>query len=121
MSLQEKEKPVFTWLQLARHALHLAFALTLLIWGLLKFTLPWPGLPIAIAAPIVYVLVWAMFLSPRPVLRSDRFARGLSELVLIAGAAATLMHLGIFWVIVCAVSLTAVTLSFIANSSDLLR
>ena len=43
------------------------------------------------------VVIWALFLSPKPVLRTDRFGQALIELLLIAGAVGALLSLGVHW------------------------
>ncbi|NLA65327.1 MAG: DUF2568 domain-containing protein, partial [Leucobacter sp.] len=49
-------------------------------WGCLSWPLPWPGLVTGFGALVLAVLLWALFLSPRPVLHTDRFGQSLIEL-----------------------------------------
>ena len=66
-------------------------------WGAASFALPWPGLAVALAAPLFAVLLWALFLSPRAVVRLDRFGQALVEIVLFSAAGLALISLGLPW------------------------
>ncbi|MFT4258170.1 YrdB family protein [Microbacterium sp.] len=57
---------------------------TFALWGLATWPLPW-NLVIGIGAPVVVLLVWALFLSPRPVLRLHPFLRAAVELLVYVG------------------------------------
>lgn len=76
---------------------HLAAVLMTAAWGFLGWPLPWPGALIGVVVLTLAVLLWALFLSPRPVLHTDRFAQALFELLLLAAAVAALLSLGVFW------------------------
>lgn len=80
-------------------------------WGIMSFPLPTPGYIVAAVAGLVAILVWALFLSPRPVLRTDRFARSLVALVFYsaAAAAAFMLELGTAAIILCYVALLVIT------------
>nr|WP_279543969.1 DUF2568 domain-containing protein [Leucobacter ruminantium] len=68
------------------------------VWGFLAWPLPFPGVLTGLGFLVLSVLIWALFLSPRPVLRTDRFGQALVELLLLAAAVAALLDFGIFWV-----------------------
>lgn len=70
-----------------------AFA-SLGIWGFLAFPLPWPGVLIGIAAPLLAILVWALFRSPKAVFRIDLFGRALVEIAIFSAAALAWVGLG---------------------------
>ena len=103
-------------LQLARGLFHLAAIVTVTVWGFLAWPLPFPGILTGIGLCILSVLLWALFLSPKPVLRVDRFAQALFELCLIAAAVAALLALGVFWVWPVALGIAAAAVGFIASS-----
>lgn len=84
--------------QFVRSLFHLTAILIVGAWGFIAWPLPWPGVLIGIAVLLLAVLLWALFLSPRPVLRTDRFAQALFEVLLLAAAVAALLSLGVFWV-----------------------
>ena len=85
-------------LQLARGIFHFIAVVSVTVWGFLAWPLPFPGVLTGIGFLVLSVLVWALFLSPRPVLRTDRFGQALVELLLLAAAVAALLDFGIFWV-----------------------
>ena len=54
---------------------------TLALWGFATWPLPW-NIVLGIGAPVLVILVWALFLSPRPVLRLHPFLRAAVELLI---------------------------------------
>lgn len=109
-------RPVDQTLQLLRAIGHLAALVTITWWALAEWPLPWPGLLAGIGFFALTVLIWALFLSPRPVLRTDRFGRSLVELLLIAGAVGALLGLGAHWLVAVLLGLTAAVLGYLANA-----
>lgn len=83
-----------TRISAVRSVVHLVAVLCVAAWGFLRWPLPWPGLLLGLGLLVLSVLLWALFLSPRPVLGVDRFAVALFELLLIAAAVAALLDLG---------------------------
>ena len=81
-----------------RALFHLAAVVSLTVWGFLSWELPFPGVLTGLGLLVISILLWALFLSPRPVLRTDRFGQALVELLLLAAAVAALLALGVFWV-----------------------
>lgn len=77
--------------------MHLVAIGAITTWGFLAWSLPWPGLLIGAVTFVVLVFAWALFLSPRPVLRIDRFGQALAELLLLAGAVACALALSVHW------------------------
>jgi hypothetical protein len=73
-----------TPLDLIRLVVLLVALATLALWGFGSWTMPW-NIVIGIGAPVITLLVWALFLSPRPVLRLHPFLRALVELLIYAG------------------------------------
>ena len=57
---------------------------SLALWGFATWDLPW-SIVVGIGAPVVVILVWALFLSPRPVLRVHPFLRAAVELLIYVG------------------------------------
>ncbi|WP_446428737.1 DUF2568 domain-containing protein [Leucobacter sp. 1207-22] len=101
-------------LQLIRGLFQVVAVLTVTVWGFLAWPMP-IGIITGIAALIVAVLLWALFLSPKPVLRADSFAQALVELVLIAGAVASMLALGVHWALPVAFGVIAVVIGYIAS------
>lgn len=63
------------------------------IWGALSFPFAW-NVAIAIVAPALVILLWALFLSPKSVVRTEPFLQTLIELVLVTAAAFALWIIG---------------------------
>lgn len=97
-----------------RSLVHLLLVLSVAAWGFLAFELPLPGALIGLGMLLFAVVIWALFLSPKPVLVADRFGQAFVELLLAAGAVAALLALGVFWVIPAVIGLLAVVLGFVA-------
>lgn len=73
-----------------------AFA-SLATWGALAWPFPW-NIGVAILAPLVAVLIWALFVSPRAVLAVHPFVRAVAELLVYAAATLAWWSLGLTWV-----------------------
>jgi hypothetical protein len=92
-----------------RFLLELFAFVSLGIWGFLAFPLPWPGLLIGIGAPLVAILAWALFVSPKAVFGIDVFGKALVEIAVFSAAAIAWWTLGqpvvaIVFAVVAAVS-----------------
>lgn len=85
-------------LQVVRALFHLATVAIITLWGFVSWPLPFPGIISGAGFLALTVVIWALFLSPRPMLRTDRFGQALVELLLLAAAVAALLFLGVFWV-----------------------
>src|SRR5690606_8663368 len=68
-------------LQLVRALCHLVIVIAVAVWAFTDWELPWPGMLTGIGFTVLAVVIWAVFLSPRPVLRADRFGVSLVELL----------------------------------------
>jgi hypothetical protein len=98
-----------------RSLIHLVVMLSIVSWGFLTWPLPLPGLVIGFAILIGVIVLWALFLSPKPVLAVDRFGRSIVEIVLIGGAVAALLSLGVFWLIPVALGIVGLVVGFLAE------
>ena len=77
-------RPNVTPLDIIRVVILLAALASLALWGFASWNLPW-SIIVGIGAPVVVLLVWALFLSPRPVLRVHPFLRAAVELLVYVG------------------------------------
>jgi len=78
------DRPNITVLDVIR-AIILVIAIgTLALWGFATWSLPW-NIVIGIGAPLVVLLIWALFLSPKAVLRLHPFLRAAVELLIYVG------------------------------------
>ncbi|GAA2987997.1 hypothetical protein JOD63_002061 [Microbacterium terrae] len=73
-----------------------AFA-SLAIWGFAMWPFPW-NIVVGIGAPVLAILVWALFVSPRAVLAVHPFVRALVELLVYAAATAAWWSMGNVWI-----------------------
>ncbi len=77
-----------------RFLLELFAFVTLGIWGFAAWPLPWPGVLVGIAAPAFAILVWALFRSPKAVVRLDPFGKAVVEICVMGAAAFAWWDLG---------------------------
>ncbi|QIM17953.1 YrdB family protein [Leucobacter coleopterorum] len=103
-------------LVLLRGAFHLIAIVAVTVWGFVEWPLPFPGVLTGIGFLVLSVLLWALFLSPRPVLRTDRFGQALVELLLLAAAVAAMLTFGIFWVWAALFGIIAATVGYLAST-----
>ncbi|MFE7066527.1 YrdB family protein [Microbacterium sp. NPDC057658] len=78
------DRPALTALDIVRVVVLIAAIASLALWGFASWDLPWNVL-IGVGAPVVALLLWALFLSPRPVLRVHPFLRAVVELFIYVG------------------------------------
>lgn len=90
-------RPTITPLDIIRAVVLIAALASLGLWGFASWTMPW-NLIIGIGAPIVVLLIWALFLSPRPVLSLHPFLRALVELLVYAGVTIAWWSMGQAWI-----------------------
>ncbi len=105
-----------SFLQLARGIFHLSAVVAVTVWGFLAWPLPFPGVLTGVGFLLFSALLWALFLSPRPVLRTDRFGQALVELLLIAAAVAALLDFGLFWVWAALYGAAAAVVGYLASN-----
>lgn len=90
-------RPSVTPLDIVRVLVLLAALATLALWGLGTWDTPW-SIVIGIGAPVIVLLVWALFLSPRPVLRLHPFLRALVEVLIYVGVTLAWWSMGQSWI-----------------------
>ncbi|MBN9215803.1 MAG: 4-amino-4-deoxy-L-arabinose transferase [Microbacterium sp. SCN 70-200] len=73
-----------------------AFA-TLAVWGFTAWPFPW-NIVAGIGAPLIAILLWALFVSPRAVIRVHPFVRALVELLVYASATIVWWTSGSAWI-----------------------
>ena len=72
---------------LLRLLLELFAIVTLGIFGFTAFELPWPGVALGIGLPLLALVLWGLFRSPRAVFRVDPFVKALVEIAVFSAAA----------------------------------
>ncbi|MEV4735915.1 MULTISPECIES: YrdB family protein [unclassified Microbacterium] len=78
------QRPTITALDIVRSIVLVIAVGTLALWGFATWPLPW-NIVLGIGAPVIVILLWALFLSPRPVLRLHPFLRAAVELLIYVG------------------------------------
>lgn len=104
-------------LQLLRALCHLGTVLIITFWALNAWPLPFPGLLAGAGFLVLTVVIWALFLSPKPMLRTDRFGQALIELLLIAGAVGALLSLGTNWVLAVILGIFAAAIGYLSTAT----
>ena len=92
---------------------HLAVVVAVCVWGFAAWPQPWPGLLTGFGFTALSVLIWALFLSPRPVLQTDRFGQGLIELLFLGSGVGAMLGLGVPWVAVLLFGLVGAVLGYV--------
>ncbi|WP_344378835.1 YrdB family protein [Agromyces tropicus] len=72
---------------LLRFLLELFAIATLAIFGFTAFALPWPGILTGLGLPLLAILLWGLFRSPKAVFRVDPFVKALVEIAVFSTAA----------------------------------
>lgn len=78
------DRPVITALDVVRTVILILAIGSLALWGFAAWSLPW-SIVFGVGAPLLVLVVWALFLSPRPVLRVHPFLRATVELLIYVG------------------------------------
>ncbi|WP_324613401.1 YrdB family protein [Agromyces kandeliae] len=72
---------------LLRFLLEIFAIVTLGIFGFTAFALPWPGVFLGIGLPLLAILLWGLFRSPKAVFDVDPFVKALVEIAVFSTAA----------------------------------
>ncbi len=78
------DRPSVTVLDIVRVIVLVVAIASLALWGFAAWPFPW-NVILGVGAPAIVLLVWALFLSPRPVLQLHPFLRAAVELLIYAG------------------------------------
>ncbi|WP_259607454.1 MULTISPECIES: YrdB family protein [Microbacterium] len=89
-------RPAIGPLDIVRALVLVASLAILALWGFGSWPLPW-NVVAGLGAPLLVLLAWALFLSPRPVLHLHPFLRAAVELLIYAGVTLALWSLGLAW------------------------
>ncbi|WP_375163397.1 YrdB family protein [Herbiconiux oxytropis] len=93
-SVSDQSRPIRLGVNDVLHlVLEIFLFVSLGIWGFLTWPFPW-NIVVGIVAPLLAILIWALFLSPRAVIAIDSFGRALVEIALVMAAALAWFTLG---------------------------
>lgn len=90
-------RPALTALDLIRVVVLLVALASLTLWGFGSWALPW-NIVVGIGAPLITLLVWALFISPRAVLHLHPYLRAIVELFIYAAVTLAWWSLGEAWI-----------------------
>ncbi len=90
-------RPALTAIDLLAFLVELFAFATLAIWGFAAWPFPW-NIVVGIAAPVIAILLWALFCSPRAVFVLHPFVRALVELLVYASATIAWWTMGHVWI-----------------------
>ena len=90
-------RPAVTPLDIIRVLVFLAALATLALWGFATWPLPW-NIVVGIGAPVIVLILWALVLSSKPVLRLHPFLRALVELLIYVGVTLAWWSMGSAWI-----------------------
>lgn len=111
------ERPVITPLDIVRVIVLVAAIASLALWGFATWPLPW-NVILGIGAPVIVLLIWALFLSPRPVLQLHPFLRAAVELLIYAGVSIAWWSMN-EWLIGTVFAVVAITAGLFAGRRSL--
>jgi hypothetical protein len=89
-------RPNITPLDIIRTVVLIVALASLALWGFAMWEFPW-NLVFGIGTPLVVLLIWALVLSPRAVLRLHPFIRAAVELLIYAGVTLAWWSMGQAW------------------------
>lgn len=92
-----RSRSAITPLEIVRAIVLVAALASLALWGFGSGELPL-SLLLGIGAPLIALLVWALVLSPKPVLRVHPFIRAVVELLIYAAVTMAWWTMGQAWV-----------------------
>src|SRR3954452_4854242 len=70
---------------------------SLSIWGFAMWPFPW-NIVAGVGAPVLAIIVWALFVSPRAVLAVHPYVRAVAELLVYVSATIAWWSMGLTWV-----------------------
>ncbi|MBY6060431.1 YrdB family protein [Microbacterium esteraromaticum] len=90
-------RPNVTPLDIIRVLVLLAALASLALWGFATWAMPW-SIVVGIGAPLIVLVLWALVLSSKPVLRLHPFLRALVELLIYVGVTLAWWSMGSAWI-----------------------
>lgn len=90
-------RPAVTPLDIIRVLVLLVALATFALWGFGTWPLPW-SVVVGIGTPVVVLVLWALVLSTKPVLRLHPFLRALVELLIYVGVTLAWWSMGQVWI-----------------------
>ena len=87
MNDAQPAQPKVGFNDLLRFLLEIFAIVSLGIFGFTAFPLPWPGVLVGIGAPLIAIVLWALFRSPKAVFAVDPFVKALVEIAVFSSAA----------------------------------
>jgi len=91
-STEHSRAPLDLW-DVLRFVVELFAFVTLAVWGFIAWPFPW-NIVVGIGAPLLAIVLWALFRSPKAVIRIDTFGKAIVEIIVMTAAAFAWWDLG---------------------------
>lgn len=91
------QRPAVTAVDVVRLLVEVFALASLAFWGFVAWPFPW-NIVVGIGAPVILALVWALFVSPKAVIRVHPFVRAIVELLLYVAVTVVWWELDQPWV-----------------------
>ncbi|WP_022882585.1 YrdB family protein [Gryllotalpicola ginsengisoli] len=86
------------------------------IWGFVQFPFGW-NIAVGLGAPVVAILLWALFRAPKAVLAVDPFVKAIVEIVVMGSAAFAWADMG-QWIVAAVFAAVALVTGVIAGRKE---
>lgn len=93
----QAQRPVVTAVDVVRFIVEITGIVTFILWGFFSWPLPW-NFVFGIGAPVLAIFVWALFCSPKAVIRTHPFVAAVIELLIFAAATVCWWSMGQTWI-----------------------
>jgi hypothetical protein len=87
------DRPRIDFWDVLRFVVELFAFVSLAVWGFIAWPFPW-NIVVGIAAPALGIVLWALFRSPKAVIRIDTFGKAIVEIIVMTAAAFAWWDLG---------------------------
>jgi hypothetical protein len=91
---ESSDKLTLTPNDIVRFFLEIFAVVSLAVWGFATWPLPW-NIVLGVALPLVGILLWALFRSPKAVFSVDVYGKALVEIAVMGAAALAWWDLGV--------------------------
>ncbi len=89
--------PRVTAVDVVRLLVEIFAVFSLVLWGAVSWVFPW-SIVAAIVAPLLAIVVWGLFVSPKAVIRTHPFVRALIELLVFVAVTVAWWDMGQVWI-----------------------
>jgi hypothetical protein len=113
----QRTTPAIGVIAIIRFVLEITAFVVLAVWGFVTWPFPW-NILVGVLAPVLAIVLWALFLSPKAVLRVDPFGKALIEMLIMFSAAFAFLQLGL-WPVAIVFAVLAVVTGVLKGRSEI--